>query len=274
MITLADALAAGHGTERKFNCPVHHDEHPSASVNVVKGKWFCYVCHASGTVDGAVYDTIATERVSDTVHDILDEDARFYPESWLDQFDAGKPCEYWLSRFEPETVAHFRLGYDAVRDAATYPLRDPAGRLLGVVRRPLLESRTKYRYPYRVRTSHLLFNYAAEQVATVVLTEGATDAMAAWEAGYSTSWGMDAVALACFSNRLSTPQAALIERICPREVVFAFDDDEPGRAGVAQAAVLLESRYALRITRIGPRKDLAALSAPERIRVLEHSVAL
>lgn len=267
VITLAQALSTGHGRERKFTCPVHQDANPSASVNVAKGVWFCYRCHAHGTVSGAVFDDVAAETVVDSVRDTLADAGRVYPESWLDQYDAGGSSPYWLDRFEPQTVSWFRLGYDAVKDAATYPLRSPAGEVLGVVRRDLTGRRAKYRYPVGVRTTELLFNFAPLAAPRIVLVEGATDAMAAWEVG--------AVAFATFSNLLSRAQLRLLERVDPAQVVIAYDADEAGEAGAEAAARLLGGRAQVFRARFPHRrKDLAECSPSERREALQQAIAL
>lgn len=273
MITLAQALSSGSGIERKFSCPVHRDVNPSASVNILKGKWYCYTCHARGTADGAVFEDMDDDTFMSALNHLVGETEReFHPEGWLDQFDAGLPCEYWCSRFEPETVAHFRLGYDAVKDAATYALRDPAGRCIGVVRRSLAGG-TKYRYPRHVKTNDLLFNYEPTNVDMVILTEGATDAMAAWEAGFTQESGY--LALATFSNRISASQTALLARLGLSRVVVAYDDDEAGNAGAQQVARLLGRDYDL-LRPVFPRhaKDLADLSISARRRAVEQAIAL
>ena len=51
-LTLAEVLMYGNGVERPFLCPVHGDRRPSASVNVIKRKWFCYTCGAHGGLTG------------------------------------------------------------------------------------------------------------------------------------------------------------------------------------------------------------------------------
>ena len=51
-LTLSEALRYGRGVERSFLCPEHGDSRPSASVNVIKGKWYCYTCHATGELGG------------------------------------------------------------------------------------------------------------------------------------------------------------------------------------------------------------------------------
>src|SRR3954471_13212257 len=51
-LTLAEALRYGHGVERAFLCPEHGDSRPSASVNIIKKRWYCYTCHAHGALGG------------------------------------------------------------------------------------------------------------------------------------------------------------------------------------------------------------------------------
>ena len=50
MSTLEEAIALGQGIERPFQCEVHDDTNASASVNVLKGVWYCHACGASGAV--------------------------------------------------------------------------------------------------------------------------------------------------------------------------------------------------------------------------------
>src|SRR5215204_7276212 len=40
----------GQGEQAKVLCPFHDDERPSCSVNLTKGLWHCFSCHASGNV--------------------------------------------------------------------------------------------------------------------------------------------------------------------------------------------------------------------------------
>ena len=224
-------------------------------------------------MDGAIYDEVDGETIYQAVQEILEEhEVDYRPEGWLDQFDAGQLCDYWLNRFEPTTVTHFRLGYDAVKDAATYPLRTPAGRLLGVVRRDLSGASTKYRYPRNVKTTDLLFNYDFAQVEQVLLTEGATDAIAAWEAGFTTENGSTAVA--CFSNRVSLHQLWLLRRISPARIVVCFDDDEAGWNGSNNFRQLLGDEYPLFRATFGGAKDMADLSPEDRQKRVDQAVAL
>ena len=261
--TLADAISRGIGTERAFLCPVHDDHSASASVNVLKGVWYCYACGASGKVDG-LYEPDYEEVVRE-VEDLLGSERRFYPESWLDMYDSPDD-PYWLGRFAPESIARFRLGRDRARDLPVYPLRDPLGRVLGVVTRSD-GGGPRYRYPRGAKTSRLLFGYSEGVVETPVLVEGAMDAVAVWEAGY--------VGLGCYGARLYPEQARLLRRLSPTRVVLAFDEDRAGRLARIDAERVLGD---LGIPTVSLRwddaaKDLAEMDVDTR-RMLLQDVAL
>lgn len=218
--TLADALAYGKGVERPFLCPVHGDSRPSASVNVVKGWWYCYTCGAKGTLTGEDALVEPDYAVLQQWFDQKIEESRVYPESWLSRWDAGPVHPYWLERVGEQAARHFRLGSDADTESVTYPLRDSAGAVLGVVRRNLGEGGPKYLYPRGADVGHLLFGYTPEARRTVFLVEGAIDAMALWRAGVD--------AFAIYGSRLSQYQINLIDRIDPEFVVSAYDNDTAG----------------------------------------------
>lgn len=223
MTSLDEALTQpGAGLERAFHCPVHGDNHPSASVNIISGLWVCYTCGAKGKV-GDHYTVDPEALLKHLKGQKQKFETHYFPESWLELFDAGEPHEYWLSRFSYEACKHFRLGYDAEEDAATYPLKDSMGLLLGVVRRPLGEDwdGPKYIYPRFLDVTRYMFNYTQDARSKVLLVEGAADAIACWEAGYE--------AFAIYGSRMSEHQARLLRRINAQQIYTAFDLDEAGR---------------------------------------------
>lgn len=266
-VSLEDALAFGHGNERQFSCPVHEDTNPSASVNVIKGLWICYGCGAKGKVD---VDSIeippeALARQLRKLSEALEASGpRTYSESWLKVFTANGPGDYWLSRFTPEACAKFDLGMMPDGSAATYPLRDSSGVILGVVERNLSEDGPKYKYPFGVDMTDYLFNYHACEGDEIVLTEGATDTIAAWEAGYE--------AMAIYGARLTVAQRGLLARYAPRKLILGFDQDEAGRraaAGVQQAFPEVEViAPTWPATAQGVKQDLASMPVATRKAVL------
>lgn len=219
--TLSEALTYGKGTERPFLCPVHGDSRPSASVNVLKKVWICYTCGAHGSLTGEdslmepdyeVMKQWFTERMTE---------GRVYPESWLARYTAGGVHPYWSERVGEAAAHRFRLGWDADRDAGTYPLRDSSGGVLGVVRRSLSGDGPKYLYPRGVDVGRLLFNYSPEHRPVVALVEGALDAIALWNVGVD--------AFAIYGARLSDAQIRLIERVDPLYIFTGYDNDDAGR---------------------------------------------
>lgn len=212
--SLAEAIATGQGVERPFRCTAHVDTHASASVNVVKGVWYCYVCHSKGRVDSKtapkVEDLIAMMRP--------DEATRLYPESYLDWFGHGY---YWLDRFPAWVCETCHLGEDALTGEATFPVHTDTGRLAGVGRRRK-DGTPRYVYPRTWSASRSLFGYGPiDTTGIVALVEGAADRAALTEVGIT--------AFATYGSGLHFPQRELIARAHPRLVVAAFDADDAGR---------------------------------------------
>lgn len=224
------------GDEILVSCPHpdHHDNNPSASINVKKRVWHCYSCGAGGTLESLLGGRIADERVEDMLTDLaraLDEnEEKTYPESWLDQFDAPGVHPYWLNRGLSEAVCRkFRLGYDYESGKATYPLRTPSGSVLGVVYRAIGAELPKYKYPKGVDISATLFGYYLVRtgVRDVVLVEGALDAIAMWDVGVP--------AVAQMGSNLSNKQIQLLRAIGLRTLTIAYDQDQAGRKALERA---------------------------------------
>lgn len=219
-LTLAEALRWGRGIERSFLCPEHGDSRPSASVNVIKGKWFCYTCHAHGELTGEARLTEPDYLRQKLWLDQRLAEGEIYPESWLNRWDAGPVHPYWLERVGEAAAREFRLGSDPEANAVTYPLRDPAGQVVGVVRRSLGGDGPKYRYPAGVNIGRLLFHYTPRHRPAVVLTEGALDAIALWNVGVD--------AFAIYGSLISEEQVKLIDRIDPEYIYTCYDLDDAG----------------------------------------------
>jgi hypothetical protein len=223
-VTLAEALATGRGNERSFLCPAHQASHETASVNVLKGVWYCYSCHAHGTTDDHVPSV--EEALS-----VLAGTAppRIMPEAWLDIFDADHSSGYWVRRYGLDVALANRCGTDPETGAPTYPVRDAEGRLLGVVTRHE-DTEPKYRYPWNVSTSRTLYG-RLRACDVLILVEGASDVMAIEEPGLPPDW----VVGGTFGAGVHAPQVELIARLNPKVVLLAFDDDEAGLAAIERA---------------------------------------
>lgn len=264
-VTLDQALSNGYGVWRSFTCPVHPDTNPSARVNTISGKWVCMVCHARGTTEGYVPDPI---NELDAAMALLDEDTSDKPESWLDQYDFGSAHPYWLSRFSESVCSIFRLGWDGIKEKPCYPLRNMAGRPIGVVHRSLDNDGPKYKYPKGARTSELLFGaYEATQTKYLFVVEGAMDVVAVREVGFD--------AVGTYGARLYEYQAAEIVAMHPTVVYLAYDMDRAGRLGADEAIKDLNDLgiYAVRVTWDDKFKDLGEMDIATRQETLSKALA-
>lgn len=265
-LTLAEALRWGRGVERSFLCPEHGDSRPSASVNIVKGKWYCYTCGAHGRLGG---EAMLAEPDYLSMKLWLDQklaEGTVYPESWLSRYDAGPVHPYWLDRVGEAAARNFRLGVDREAAAYTYPLRDSAGQVLGVVRRSSGDEGPKYKYPSGVDMSRLLFNYTPDHREAIALVEGALDAIALWNVGVYT--------LAIYGARLSEAQVTLIDRIDPEQIYTCYDADQAGW----EAHLMTERAFKHRlVTRLSwPKawgKDIDEIGETRRKKVVDGLVS-
>lgn len=264
--TIEEALTVGTGTERSFVCHVHADTNPSASVNALTGLWVCYTCGAGGKIDLDRIDIdpeVVTRELRKYTH-LVENETRYYAENWLSLYDSNGPGDYWLSRFSLETCQRFRLGHDLDGEWATYPLRDNQGRVLGLVRRNLTEEGPKYKYPHGLDISNYLFNYHACSSEILVLTEGATDAIASVESSYD--------ALAVYGSRMPAKQRLALRRYAPKGLVMAFDSDKAGDRAARVWGEAFPEVVSVRAHWHPAYKDLAAMPVEYRTHVLSEAV--
>ena len=209
-------------------------------MNIIKGKWYCYTCHAHGDLHG---EALLAEPDYEVMKLWLDNklaEGTIYPESWLNRYDAGPTHPYWIERVGVAAAQFFRLGFDSESAAYTYPLRDHAGQVLGIVRRSSGVGGPKYKYPQGVDVGRLLFHYTPEHREAVVLVEGALDAIALWNIGVD--------AMAIYGSRLSADQVRLIDRIDPEYIYTAYDMDDAGWEAYRMTERAFKHRMVSRLT--------------------------
>lgn len=249
-----------------FLCPEHGDSRPSASVNIIKGVYYCYTCHAHGELTGEARLTEPDYLRMKLWFDQRLKEHDPYPESWLSRWDAGPVHPYWLSRVGEAAARQFRLGFDTEARALTYPLRDPQGQVLGVVRRATGDESPKYRYPAGVDVGRLLFQYTPIHRDAVVLTEGALDAISLWNVGID--------AFAIYGSRLSADQVHLIDKIDPEVVYTCYDMDQAGWTAHCDTERAFRHRLTSRLS--WPRAwggDIDDIGVTRRKRVVDDLVS-
>lgn len=265
MTTLQEALELGRGNERPFRCTEHDDSHASASVNVIKGVYFCYVCHSKGHIDTKKSPSLAElAQMMEPEHN-----CRIYPDSYLDLFSVEADKGYWGTRFPEWLIWHAQLGEDPTSGEATFPVRTPEGLLAGVGRRQTNaavaaakeagENPSRYKYPRRWSASRTL--HGTLRGGLLVLVEGAADEASLREVGIP--------ARAVYGSALHHPQIEYIKRMKPKIICLGMDMDEAGERGAASSFAALQSVDA-DVGRIRwPKNDPAECSPDQRRAVVE-----
>ena len=226
------------GNEWMVKCVFHDDSNASMQFNVAKGLFICFSCHARGNTKtlmrklGISYqqeglDVAEITARLDALRNPTAEVLTTLDESFLLQYDFE--TGYWASRgFSMTTRAAFDLGYHPLHDYVTIPIRNIDGGLLGVIKRYIgkdVEQNQRYRYPKGFKRSCNMFGswlvQHDEECDTVVLVEGAIDAMKVWQAGYQS--------LAVYGSSISTQQIRILKRLGIVRIVLMFDDDKAGR---------------------------------------------
>lgn len=252
-MTLEEALTSGRGTERPFRCHVHEDTMASASVNVLKGVWFCHACHASGGVDKKRVPKV------EELQAMLEPEVacRVYPDAWLELFTQPGP-KYWDDRFEPWVTHMLGMGEDPFTGDATFPVHTPAGQLAGVGRRHITEDKkSRYLYPRRWSASVTLGGTSGHfpSLPVVCAVEGMADAASVWETGCP--------AVCVYGSGFHQPQVELMVRYKPKLILLGFDMDEAGERAVSNAFSQLHRIAPLKRV-YWPKKDPA--DTPRRSR--------
>lgn len=261
VMTMEDALAYGQGIERPFRCTEHDDSMASASVNVLKGVWFCHACQANGNVDNKKAPKL--EELKAMMDP--DEDCRVYPQAFAELYD--RP-DYWLTRFPAWLCHEMGLGTDPFTGDATFPVHTPEGHLAGFGRRRVVEGEgTRYLYPRRWSAASSLFGSGGRTEAEVVLclVEGAADATAVIEVGCA--------ARAVYGSGVHLPQYELIVRSNPKLILLGFDMDEAGERAVTRAFKDLHRHAPMKRVR-WPKKDPADCTPAQRMDALIRAVGL
>jgi len=223
------------GDEVMAICPFHDDHNASFQFNTKKGLYYCFSCHASGTIRKLESRFGVSHRSMGVGLDVLyraigDLERPQAPELFMREEQLAQyriDTSLWEDRgLNKDTIDKFDLGYDFIRDAMTIPMRNLNGDLLGLCRRYMdPDMRNRYRYPKGFHKREHLFasRLIADMPKTppVCLTEGAIDTMTVWQAGMP--------AMAIYGSSVSTDQIRQMRLLGVREVTMFFDRDKAGR---------------------------------------------
>lgn len=262
------------GNEWMVRCIEHDDNNASMRVNVEKGCYYCHSCGAKGSFRSlsshfgqlaeAEPDLDELRKRIDALDTKHEHQECTVTESTLKRYKHDP--SYWLGRgFTTDIIDEFQLGYDPLEGCATIPVRKHTGDLVGIIRRNLVKTYLpRYMMPKGFDRKHLLFGswrVPTWNTDTVVITEGAVDAMSVIQAGYP--------AVAMFGSSLSPEQVALLRRLGIWKVTLFTDHDKAGYNARQKAREVLRDFviYEVRYKRNDPNdpNELGSQLIQERI---------
>jgi DNA primase len=253
-------------------CPFHtksdgtEEKHPSFSMNVYSGLWYCHSCHCRGNLYTFLRD-LGVSRVDIQLRygDVLDAAQQYAPKKAdpLNPIEpvAGEPLdEAFLGLFDfcpqllidegytQETLRKFDIGFDEKHMRITFPLRDLRGRLVGISGRSVINATPRYKVydfeykdfglpPRKTEKRALLYNahtilpqFAFEtdpSARYVVVTEGFKSTLRVFQAGVHNVTGI-------LGSYMSNEQQWVLERLgCP--ILLMLDNNDAGRKGQLDA---------------------------------------
>lgn len=139
-------------------CPFHRkadgqeEREGSFSMSIRTGLWYCHSCHEKGNLKKFLTNIgVSTFIIENRYKFVLEETEKYRPrpldplrpgplvsveepleESWLGLFDKCPTSLVEDDGFPEEILREFDVGFDDKNQRITFPLRDGAGRLIGI----------------------------------------------------------------------------------------------------------------------------------------------
>lgn len=278
-------------------CPFHHNmDSPAFNISLTGPHlWRCHngKCDSKGNVITLImkkgYSRNEAEKmvlkgtmeVSDLlalVQQIMYDSKEAIHEGWThvdvgsfaenDRTHGSPALKYLRGRGITESAYdHFRMGYAPSKNMLTIPVVDERDNLCGVIGREIEKKR--YQYSTGLARGELIWNINnAKLYDSIILTEGALDAVYIWQAGYPNVG-------AVLGSAISPKQWEQLRKYFT-EIVCFFDNDDAGLAltdSIIQSVKDLEVTYVKYPDRqIGERdiKDPGELSEDEIVEMIEN----
>jgi DNA primase len=252
-------------------CPFHRkadgseEKHPSFSMSLTKGVYYCFACGSSGNLYTFLrdmglpkltiqqyYGTLIDElkkrapRRIDPIHPDVIELAPM-EEAILGFFDYCPVQMVDEFGFPEELLRKMDVGFDPKHNRITFPLRDYKGNLLGVSGRDVIgqgprfkvytDEYEAYGYPARSKPRKGIILWNADRVypaayfaknAFVVMVEGFKACLRVLQAGFNNT-------IAALGKNVSEHQQWILESMGATVYIF-FDNDVAGQQGLEKTA--------------------------------------
>ena len=238
-------------TDVQTICPYHKygmERKPSATLyklhdssSTMFGYFHCFACNTVASLPKLVadcfgtditfandwlYENFGTDSADLIMGDNIDvadtsiKKVSILDEKILDRFNVHH--EYMDKRgLKGDVIERFRIGYDELNNAITFPVWDEYNRLRFITERSV--NTKKFWIPKNANKGDILYllNFAIkDKVPMVMITEAQIDAL--------TAWGYGMPCCATFGG-VTKPQVDVLRKSGIRTIITAFDNDEAGK---------------------------------------------
>lgn len=260
-----------------FTCPFHsggHEKHPSCSIVLNKYKepyYHCFTCNSSGSLTKFIADCFdedldfGEQWLEDNSNIDLDKDTlpelaldnnkkpEYLDEKILDQFNYYHPYMEKRKLTKP-IIDKFKIGYDPLRNAITFPVWDENNNLIMITSRST-NSKHFYIEKNKEKPLYLLNFIKKENITTALITEAQIDSLTSW------SYGMPSIAT---FGGISSEQIKILNKSGIRVLILGFDNDAWGDKFAAQVEKEINpSILTLRMQFPKNKKDINDLTKEE-----------
>jgi|GEM_PF-5727551 len=214
------------GKEIRALCPFHSEKHPSFSINIETGFYFCQSCKAKGKIklyackDQVTLPVIGSKQVDTTICQID------LPKEYIPCYEKSR---YKIPRYlrdrliSLKVLRQFKLGFcntGYYKNRAIIPVFD-SGKLAGFISRSMLTQKFKYLYPRRFKKSFFVFNLdycLKEKYDEIFLTEGVFDVFNLYQQGFENT-------VAIFGKIMSEHQLLKLQQAKIKRINLLLDLD-------------------------------------------------
>lgn len=282
-----------HNGNLLISCPCHKnglERRPSCTValstetDLEPGFAHCFTCGYSAPLSQVITDVFDENNVSfgeewlierfgtllvssvEYLPEIVIDDKKtienktFLDDSVLLNYDFYHPY-MWYRKLTKEVVDVFRVGYDAKREAITFPVYDEKHRLVMVTARSVNTKR--FWIPADVeKPVYLLYHLIENNIKTAFVCESQLNAL------YLQSLGYPAIAL--FGTGSAT-QFEILKQSGIRNYYLCYDGDEAGQKGAYRFRKNMPKDCFITEVRLPAGKDVNDLSPEEVHQLIQNS---
>lgn len=284
-------IKSGNSGNCVINCPIHKEgkeNRPSCMIltdttckDLEAGFAHCFTCGYNAPFSQVIGDLFDEDRnfgeewllerfgnvfvetqelLPEIVVDKQIKSIKSVDESILDQYDFYHPY-MWQRHLTKEVVDKFRIGYDKIRNAITFPVYDEKHRLVMITAR-CVDNKRFYIPSGIEKPIYLLYYLLENNIDRAIITEGQIDALTAW------TYGVPAVAtMGCPSSN----QIDLLNKSGLRTLIVMFDNDEAGSNFTRRIKNLVNKDILLLYAHLPEgKKDINDLTKEEFDYVMQH----